>query len=146
MHDFYPVVTTEVVSVKCENPRDCVNPHHRYQSGVMDFGSADPMLHYKATPFAEGLWQIREDREYTLKPLDVSIRGSNAQPHAVHVYWACADTPEFNDVLWRQAESARLLSQPFESRDRDSACGMAALDGADQNIRIDEFRIYQRSG
>ena len=80
----------------------------------------------------------------------MTFRAGRAHAEAILIGWARANLPEFPDVQRRKAKVTAIPVQTLQCLSRDRAERAVMLNGAKQNVGINEYRNplrgYHRSG
>ncbi len=80
----------------------------------------------------------------------MTFGAGGAHAESVLIGWAGAHIPEFPDVLWREAKPTAIPMQTLQRLPSDGAEWIVALNGAKQNVGVNEYgnalRRYHRSG
>jgi hypothetical protein len=144
------VVASEVAWVERENLSDSMRLHRRRKPGIVDFDAEDTVGDNQLPPCAVRGLGVRQDAEIFFEKPRMTVRTRGAHSEAVLIGWAGANVPEFPDVLWRKAETTATPMQTLQRLPRDRAERAVMLNGAKQNVGINEYgnkrRCYHRSG
>lgn len=116
----------------------------------MDLDAEDTVLSYQLPPRDVCESRVRQDVETSFEELRTTLRARGAHSESVLIGWAGANVPELPNVLRREAKPSALTVQSLQRLPRDGAERVVVLEGAKQNVGVNEngdsLRDYHRSG
>jgi hypothetical protein len=134
-----PFVTTKILHVERENPIEPMDLHGGHEACVVHLCTNDVVLEYEPPPLTKGLHRIGQDQEHSLEPAGISVSRGYAEPKAVHHRGSCAHIPELSHVLGCHAQDMLFSVERLNRMYRHSRRGVAALNSAHQNIRVQQY-------
>jgi hypothetical protein len=128
----------KVFDIERHDLRNSVGFHRGDKPRIVHLNTSDRMRDHQLPPILNNLHCVRQDCKKPLKAADVPIRAFDAEPQPVYALRACADIPEFREILQGQAQRMALSVKGQQGHTRRVAGGMALLYGAQQNVGIDQ--------
>src|SRR5450759_2960317 len=132
-------VTTEILHVERENPIEPMHFHGGHEVGIMHLGANDTVLNHEPPPLTKGLHRIGQDQKHSFEPAGISVSRGYAEPKTVHNRGSRAHIPELSHVLWRDTQDMLLSVECLNRMYRHPTRRVAALNRADQNIRVQQY-------
>src|ERR1022692_3695393 len=90
-------------------------------------------------PLTKGFHRIGQKQKHSFEPAGITVSRSYAEPEAVHNRGSCAHIPELGHVLGCDAQDMLFSVECLDRMGRQSTRRVAALNSADQNIRVQKY-------
>ena len=132
-------VTTEILQVERENPVEPMDFHGGHEAGIMHLRTNNVVLNDVPPPLTKGFHRIGQKQKHSFEPAGITVSRSYAEPEAVYNRGSCAHIPELRDVLGGDAQNMLFSVECLNRICRHSTCRVAALNSADQNIRVQQY-------